>query len=276
MLYSIAHEKDASMAANVELLGGAPQWNVIFSREIHDWEVDVVTALFQKLQSIAIQRKNQDKLWWIPSKKGTFKVKDFFKTLSRAEGRGFPWKSVWRTKSPPRATFFVWSVALGKILTLDNLRKRQVVVINRCFMCKKDGEPIDHLLLHCEVAHALWCNIFSRLGLSWVMPKSVLDLCACWCSSGKSRSAVVRKMIPICIFWSIWRERNNRCFEDIESSMEEILTSLLYSLYSGLWLTCSLCVLVMRIFFPAFLFLAKSSSYIYRSYVLLGRLCFLI
>jgi hypothetical protein len=139
---------------------------------------------------------------------------------------------VWRTKSPPRAAFFVWSAALRKILTLDNLWKRQVVVINRYFMCKKDGESVNHLLLHCEVVHALWCNIFSRLGLSWVMPSSVLDLCACWCSSGRTRSAVVWKMVPICIFGSIWRERNNRCFEDLESSMEEILASLLYSLYS--------------------------------------------
>jgi hypothetical protein len=150
---------------------------------------------------------SQDKLWWIPSKKGIFKVKDFFGALSIAEGSGFPWKSVWRTKSPPRAAFFVWSAALGKILTLDNLRKRQVVVINRCFMCKKDGESVDHLLLHCEVARALWCNILSQLGLSWVMPSSVLDLCACWCSFGRTRSAVVWKMVPICIFWTIWREK---------------------------------------------------------------------
>ena len=194
--------------------------------------MNVVTALFQKLQPVAIQRRNQDKLRWIPSKKWTFKVKDFFRALSRAEGRGFPWKSVWWTKSPHRAAFFVWPAAFGKIFTLNSLRKRQVVVINRCFMCKKDGESIDHLLLHCEVAHALWYNIFSRLGLSWVMPSSVLDLCACWCSSGRTRSAVVWKMVPICIFWSIWRERNNRCFEDLKSSLEEILASLLYSLYS--------------------------------------------
>jgi hypothetical protein len=131
------------------------QWNVIFSKEIHDWEVDVVTAFFQKLQTISIRMGSQDKLWWIPSKKCIFKVKDFFGASSIAEGSSFPWKSVWRTKSPPRAAFFVWSATLGKILTLDNLRNRQVVVINRCFMCKKDGESVDHLLLHCEVAHAL-------------------------------------------------------------------------------------------------------------------------
>jgi hypothetical protein len=135
----------------------------------------------------------------------------------------------------------VWSAALGKILTLDNLKKRPVVVINRCFMCKKDGELVDYLL-HCEVAYALWCNIFSRLGLSWVIPSSVLDLCGCWCSSGRTRSAVVWKMVSICFFWSIWRERNNRCFEDLESFIEEILASLLYSLY--LWTAAYLSLFV--------------------------------
>jgi hypothetical protein len=75
ILYSIAREKDASVAANVDFLGGAPQWNVIFSRKVHDWELDVVTAFFQKLQSVTFQRGIQDKLWWIPSKKELLKSK---------------------------------------------------------------------------------------------------------------------------------------------------------------------------------------------------------
>ena len=76
----------------------------------------LLLLFFQKLQSISIQRGSQDKLWWIPSKKGTFKLKDFFRALSRVEGRGFPWKSVWRTKSPPKAAFFVCRRRLGKFL----------------------------------------------------------------------------------------------------------------------------------------------------------------
>jgi hypothetical protein len=90
-----------------------------------------------------------------------------------------------------KVAFFVWSAALGKILTIDNLRKRHVIVIDRCCMCKRHGESVDHLLLHCEVAGALWNTIFSRFGLSWVMPSRVIDLVACWWTGGRSRSAVV-------------------------------------------------------------------------------------
>jgi hypothetical protein len=47
-------------------------------------------------------------------------------------------------------------------------------------MCKKNGESMDHLLLHCEIACALWNTIFSNVGLTWVMLRRVVDLFACW------------------------------------------------------------------------------------------------
>jgi hypothetical protein len=63
-------------------------------------------------------------------------------------------------------------------------------VIDICYMCKKNGESVDHLLLHCEVACILLNAIFSRFNLSWVMPRRVVDLFAWW-TGGHSRSAVV-------------------------------------------------------------------------------------
>jgi hypothetical protein len=73
----------------------------------------------------------------------------------------------------------VWTVALGKILTVDNLCKR-VVVVGWCCMCKKIGKSIDHLLLHCDVAQDLWSAIFTLFDVTWVMLATVLDLLACW------------------------------------------------------------------------------------------------
>jgi predicted DNA-binding protein with PD1-like motif len=55
---------------------------------------------------------------------------------------------------------FEWLVALGKILTMDNLRKWHIIVVDWCCLCKKNGETVGGLLLHCEVACAIW-NVFS-------------------------------------------------------------------------------------------------------------------
>jgi hypothetical protein len=36
-----------------------------------------------------------------------------------------------------------------------------------------------------------------------------------------------------CLLWCVWKEKNNRCFEDLESFLEDILTYFLHILY--LW-----------------------------------------
>jgi hypothetical protein len=76
----------------------------------------------------------------------------------------FPFKSVWRSKVLLRAAFFAWSAALGKILTIGQSQEASCIVVNRCYMCEKNGESVDHLF-HCEVAHAIWNVLFSQFGL---------------------------------------------------------------------------------------------------------------
>jgi hypothetical protein len=135
-----------------------------------------------------------------------------------------------KNQSPFESGFFCLVGTLGKILTLDNLRRRHVIIINRCCMCKRHEKSVDHLLLHCETACALWNTIFSRFELSWVMPSRAIDLFACWGIGGRSRSAVVWKMVPSCLLWCLWRERNDRNFEDKKRSFEE-LKSFFFSLF---------------------------------------------
>jgi hypothetical protein len=49
-----------------------------FSREAHDWEVDVFVSSLQVLHSVIVGNKGcEDKLWWVSTKRGLFKVKSF-------------------------------------------------------------------------------------------------------------------------------------------------------------------------------------------------------
>jgi hypothetical protein len=75
--------------------------------------------------------------------------------------------------------FFVWTTALGKIQTLDNLRKGKVIVVGWCYMCKRSGESIDYLLLRCEVTREVWYVKFRLFEVKWIMPRRVIEL-DCW------------------------------------------------------------------------------------------------
>jgi hypothetical protein len=120
----------------------------------------------------------------------------------------------------PRVSFFVWTAAMDRILTMQNLRRRHVIVIDWFYMCKVSGESTNHLFLHCPIATNLWSCMFSLFGLHWVMLKRVLELLACW-REGRETSKIqdLWNSIPHGIFWVLWWERNSRAFEGKESGV---------------------------------------------------------
>jgi hypothetical protein len=62
--------------------------------------------------------------------------------------------------------------------SMDNMRTRHVIALDRCCLCKRSGETIYHIIFHCDVARELWALIFHLFGLEWVMPQSLVELLA--------------------------------------------------------------------------------------------------
>jgi O-antigen/teichoic acid export membrane protein len=73
---------------------------------------------------------------------------------------------------------------------------------------------------------------------------------------GRSWSATVWKMVPLCLLWCLWRERNAKRFEDLERSLEELKSFFFFSLFT--WIVAYLAPLVIN--FPKFLVIFSSSS----------------
>lgn len=111
-------------------------------------------------------------------KNGSFTVKLYYRQLSNGVDRNlsdFPFKQIWKIKTPSRMAFFTWEACKGSILTTDMLMTRGRGMVNRCFMCKMSAETCNHLLLWCPMVYSLWNMIYELLGINWVMAGSVRD-----------------------------------------------------------------------------------------------------
>ena len=123
--------------------------------------------------------------------------------------RGFPYQLIWRTPAPVKVAFLVWEASHWKILTIDNLQKRGITLVNRCFMCKDESESVDHSLLQCKVARVLWELAINYCGICWVAPNSVRSHLLAWEGMFGRKARKKKKagwMLPHVIFWCIWRE----------------------------------------------------------------------
>ena len=146
----------------------------------------------------------EDMMVWTETKSDKFLAKSLYLALEVDCPVLFPSSCIWNVWVQPKISLFAWEAAWSKTLTLDLVQKRGWSLANRCFMCLENEETIDHLLLHCSKARALWELLFTLVGVSWVLPSSVRETLLSWHGSfvGKKRKKVWRAA-PLHIFWTV-------------------------------------------------------------------------
>ena len=109
------------------------------------------------------------------------------------------------------------------------------IMADWCCVCRGSGKTVDHLLLHCPNAAGLWHFVFQSLG--WVISACVKDLLFSWRNWLGKHSSSVWNLVPACLMWTIWKERNRRFFENLECSDNQILETFVTTLFqwSRIW-----------------------------------------
>ena len=102
----------------------------------------------------------EDKLLLKDVKEKGFSVKIMYKGFDVSPAFDFPYRLVWNPVVPPKIGVFAWEAAWGKVLMLDQPKRRGMTFANRCFMCEEEEETIDYLLIHCKCAKMLWDPFF--------------------------------------------------------------------------------------------------------------------
>ena len=93
----------------------------------------------------------KDNLLQKETKNEIFSVKSLYSILDSRRGVQFPINIIW-------IVCLLKCVSLlggGKVLTLDQLKKRGRCLANRCFLCCEEEESIDHILIQCSRARVL-------------------------------------------------------------------------------------------------------------------------
>ena len=98
---------------------------------------------------------------------------------------------------------FPFSFDLSKILTGANLRRGGFDFVDWCIMCCHCGETVDHLLLHCEMAHRLSSFVFTSFGFLWVIPRMILDLLFGWWNWLGKHSSNIWNLVLLSLLWCL-------------------------------------------------------------------------
>ena len=122
-IYQIALHKQATVSEHLSWHHEDMVWAVTLQRPLQDWELGEYTDLMAFLYQLKIKRTVVDQMRWACTTSGLFEVRSFYRLLTSHNTTNFPWRSIWQSRVPQKVAVFIWLVAQGKILTLDNLRR---------------------------------------------------------------------------------------------------------------------------------------------------------
>ncbi|XP_057811313.1 uncharacterized protein LOC131025538 [Salvia miltiorrhiza] len=124
---------------------------------------------------------------------------------------------VWDAPALQKAKVTAWRALRKRLPTCDNLRRRNIVIDDvemNCNACFSPVETVDHTLLHCPKASAVWDGIMRWIGLQSVRPQGLEAHFLSFSQLGNGKKCTkFLKSLWVCTIWILWRQRNASRFE---------------------------------------------------------------
>ncbi|KAJ1701600.1 hypothetical protein LUZ63_001379 [Rhynchospora breviuscula] len=178
-------------------------------------------SLYQVLANFNFNSE-PDTLRWKWNSHGIYTASSAYNWLISAGKTRFPFAGIWKIKVPPSIKLFLLLASHGRILTQDQLIKRNIPVSLGCVLCSQPVcETVAHLFLHCPFSVHLWRSLGFRVPSSPPeMNKPFLDQLLSLYNSTTHQQR--RKVLMATTLWALWLERNNRTFRNESRSLDAI------------------------------------------------------
>lgn len=156
----------------------------------------------------------EDRNIWEIGQNGAYTVRSSTHFFGPMPDVHVPWKDIWYLPVPLKIQFFMWVAISGNISTNDVLRRKGFILPNICSLCKKDGESVNHILLHCPIYWVVWFGVLRDFGICWALPRDMKTLLVAWQSKAFScRVNRIQRLVQAAVCRSIWCEKNRRVFK---------------------------------------------------------------
>jgi hypothetical protein len=177
----------------------------------------------------------------------------------------YPALAVWRAFTEPKCKFFAWLAIHNRVLTVDNLLKRNWNCDFYCSLCLCIHETTDHLLTECNYTEVVWDCMAAKLHLPSYsqLPKEEgpVGWIMYFLRSGSRNDKRMKLGMLFSFWWEILKECNRRIFLRISSCPAKPLLRLLLTQLHCMSVDC---------WEPLHNFLASSVFFLFRHLLVLS------
>jgi len=145
---------------------------------------------------------------------------------------------VWQKQVPLKVSVFVWRFLRNQLPTKDNLLCMRIIHHDdmSCIGGCGSSETADHLLFRCDHFGMVWHLLFQWLGISFIAPAAVAaHLHQFGRYAGLQRSThSFMTVIWMTTVWVIWKERNNKIFNQKNVDLHHLADNVKFLSFSWL------------------------------------------
>jgi len=177
-LYLLAMDPSTTVNSQTCFLEGKMIRVPQFKRWSHQHLSNDLNTLFTLLQLVNLFTSTPDVRQWKLKENGLFIVNFLYRSLTgyRNETKYFRWIELHRPLLKSRCT---WLLYHDRLLTVDNVVKRDIHITSTCIFCGVHPETNAHIFLQCPLTLDLWVSERTNLALSsW--PSSIAFLWGDW------------------------------------------------------------------------------------------------
>ena len=239
-LFDLAMEKDCTVGGmegrGWGFDGEAWEWR----RPLFAWEEDSVRECSLLLHNFVLQDTVQDSWRWMLDPIHGYMARGAYQLLTyRGDMVDMSLiDDVWHKHVSSKVSLLVWRILRNRIPTKDNMVVCDVIPSTdmSCPLGCDSIESVTHLFLHCTLSVDFWALVWNWLGISFVRAGELRHHFTQFTRMAGMPiySHLFFRVIWFATIWVLWKERNNRIFQNTGSTSFVLIEKV--KLQSFLWL----------------------------------------